>query len=70
MKRLLPLLLLLFTFSLSVQVAAADNDMSDMEVMSDKLKVVNKKLIRGQFEGDDLVKWTKLSIKMKSAASL
>lgn len=68
MKKLLPLFLLLFTFSLSAQVVA--DDMADMEAMSDRLKVVNKKLIRGQFEGDDLVNWTKLSIKMKSSASL
>ncbi|MBT8119285.1 MAG: mechanosensitive ion channel [Gammaproteobacteria bacterium] len=68
MKRLFLLSLLLFTFSLSAQVVA--DDMTDMAAMSDKLKVVNKKLSRGDFEGDDLVKWTKLSIKMKSSASL
>lgn len=68
MKRLLPLFLLLFTFSLSAQVAP--DDMADMEAMSDRLESVNKKLSRGQFEGDDLSAWTKLTIKMKSSASL
>ena len=41
-----------------------------MEKMSSQLKKVSNKLNRGQFEGADLTAWTKLSIKMKSAASL
>ena len=41
-----------------------------MEKMSSQLKDVSKKLSRGQFEGGDLNDWTKLTIKMKSAASL
>ncbi len=44
--------------------------MAAMEKMSAQLKIVSKKIRRGQFEGEDLTKWTKLSIKMKSAASL
>ena len=68
MKKLLPLILMIFTFSLSAQVMA--DDMTDMEKMSSKLNQVNKKLSRGQFEGEDLATWTKLTIKMKSSASL
>ena len=68
MKKLLPLILLIVTAFLSVQVMA--DAMADMEKMSSDLKQVNKKLSRGQFEGDDLAAWTKLTIKMKSSASL
>lgn len=68
MKKILPLILLFFVFSLS-SYAVAD-EMVNMEKMSDQLKTVSKKLSRGQFEGEDLAAWTKLTIKMKSAASL
>ena len=68
MKRILLLFFLCFAFSLSPYVVA--DEMDDMENMSSQLKRVSKKLNRGQFEGEDLVTWTKLSIKMKSAASL
>lgn len=68
MKKILPLILLLFTFSLPSHVVA--DEMAVMDKMSDELKVVSKKLSRGQFEGGDLAAWTKLTIKMKSAASL
>ncbi len=49
MKKLLPLILMIFTFSLSAQVMA--DDMADMEKMSSELNQVNKKLSRGEFEG-------------------
>ncbi|NOQ87498.1 MAG: mechanosensitive ion channel [Gammaproteobacteria bacterium] len=68
MKRILLLILLFFAFSLSPYAVA--DEMDDMEKMSSQLKKVSKKLSRGQFEGEDLVAWTKLTIKMKSAASL
>ena len=68
MKKILPLILLFIVFSLS-SYAVAD-EMDDMEKMSDQLKTGSKKISRGQFEGEDLVAWTKLTIKMKSAASL
>ena len=69
MKKTLTLVLLLFAFSLPSHVVA-DDEMSAMEKMSDELKDVSKKLSRGQFQGEDLAAWTKLTIKMKSAASL
>ncbi len=62
--------LMLFIFSISLPSTAVADDMENMEKMSDQLKWVNKKLNRGQFDGDDLAAWTKLTIKMKSAASL
>ncbi len=68
MKKILPLVFLLFAFSLPSHVVA--DEMAAMEKMSDELKLVSKKLSRGQFEGEDLAAWTKLTIKMKSAASL
>ena len=68
MKKLLPLILMIFTFSLSAQAMA--DDVVDMEKMSSELDQVNKKLSRGEFEGQDLTAWTKLTIKMNSSASL
>ncbi|NOQ89476.1 MAG: mechanosensitive ion channel [Gammaproteobacteria bacterium] len=69
MKKIFPLILL-FIFSFSISSYAAANEMDDMEKMSSQLKKVDKKISRGQFEGGDLNDWTKLTIKMKSAASL
>jgi potassium efflux system protein len=68
MKKLLLSILLLITFSLP-SYAVADV-MDDMEKMSAQLKKVKKNISRGQFEGEDLTAWTKLTINMKSAASL
>lgn len=51
-------------------VADDADGMAQMEKMSSQLKKVSKKLRRGQFEGEDLIAWTKLSIKLKSSASL
>ena len=68
MKKILPLVFMLFAFSLPSHVMA--DEMVAMDKMSDELKKVSKKLSRGQFDGEDLAAWTKLTIKMKSAASL
>lgn len=68
MKKFLLSILLLITFSLP-SYAVADV-MDDMEKMSAQLKKVSKNISRGQFDGDDLTAWTKLTIKMKSVASL
>jgi len=67
MKTILPLLLLIFAISTP---SYADNEMSNMEEMVSQLKQINNKLHRGQFEGDDLAAWTRLTIKLRSAASL
>ena len=68
MKNLAYLILLVFSLSLPTFVMA--DEMAEMEEMSAQLKQINKKIIRGQFEGDDLATWTKLIIKIQSAGSL
>ena len=67
-KRIFLLSLLFFIFPLSSH--AVTDEVADMETMSSLLKDVSKKIRLGQFDGEDLVAWTKLSIKMKSSASL
>jgi small-conductance mechanosensitive channel len=62
--------LIILFFALSLPPAAMADDMEAMEKMSVQLKSVSKNINRGNFEGNDLVAWTKLTIKMKSAASL
>jgi small-conductance mechanosensitive channel len=44
--------------------------MEMMEQMSDRLKTIDSNLSRGDFDGKDLAAWTKIAIKMESAASL
>ena len=68
MKKFFFLVLLFCTFSLPTYAVA--DEMGDMEKMSSQLKKVDKKISRGQFDGEDLTAWTKLTIKMKSAALL
>ncbi|PCI07602.1 MAG: hypothetical protein COB77_04310 [Gammaproteobacteria bacterium] len=68
MKTFAHWILLVFVVCLS-PVVVADN-LGDMERMSDQLKIVDKKLSKGQFDGDKLATWTKLSIQLSSAASL
>ena len=67
-KNFLPLFFLLFAVSLSTSVQSGE--MEDMQKMSAELKTINNHLSRGEFKGEDLTAWTKLSIKMKSTASL
>ena len=64
------LLLFVFVISPCLVANAWADEMTEMEAMSDQLTTISKKLNRGNFEGKDLANWTKLSIKMKSAASL
>jgi potassium efflux system protein len=68
MKNLLPLFLLFF--ALSLPSYSWSDEVKSMEKMSSQLKEINKDISRGEFNGTDLGKWTKLTIKMKSAASL
>ena len=70
MKKNILLILLIFVASFSSHKVVADEDVTEMEKMSEQLKQISRKLNRGQFEGDDLSAWTKLTIKMTSAASL
>ncbi|HHJ36192.1 MAG TPA: hypothetical protein ENJ87_10550, partial [Gammaproteobacteria bacterium] len=68
MKNTAKLILLIFSLSLPA-LSVADN-LGDMADLDKQLKEVNKKLARGQFNGDELALWTKKAIKMKSAALL
>lgn len=61
--------ILLFSGLLLPALIIAD-EADAMEGMSNQLKSVNTKLARGKFNGDDLSSWTKLTIKMKSTASV
>ena len=71
MKKFAQLILLFFIFSSSFAVLAdTEIDIDNLEKMAAQLKKVNKKLARGLFEEDSLSEWTKLTIKMKSSASL
>ena len=68
MKNIIPLFLLLFTLSLPSYGLA--DEMQVMEEMSEQLKEIGNSIAKGQFDGDDLGEWTKVTIKMKSTASL
>jgi small-conductance mechanosensitive channel len=68
MKKFFPIIVLFL--SLAFPPLAVADDMQDMEKMSGQLKKVNSKISRGQFDGEDLSAWTKLTINMKSKASL
>ena len=70
MKQSLYFILLVFTFTFSYNATAIDKEMQGLEKMSSELKSVNKKMSRGQFDGNNLSSWTKTTIKMKSTASL
>jgi len=67
-KNFLSLFFLLFAFSLPTPVQS--DEIEGMQQMSAELKTIKRYLSRGQFKGKDLAAWTKLTIKMKSAASL
>jgi potassium efflux system protein len=70
MKRLLHFILLTFVFTFSFNAAADAGDDKELEEMSSTLKRIEIKLKRGQFDGEDLSSWTKVTIQMKSTASL
>lgn len=64
MKKLLYVIFLFSAFFLTPHVYA-----NDMDKMFDELKTISKKINRGEFDGDDLAAWTRLGIKVTSAAS-
>jgi len=68
MKKIVSFVVLLICLMLSYQVVA--KEMKELDVMSDSLSKISKKIQQGKFDGDDLTNWTKLTIKMKSAGSL
>jgi small-conductance mechanosensitive channel len=71
MKKVISFILLYFFILLPGYVMADDmEDMKDIELKADQLKIASSNIERGRFEGDDLGKWMKISIKLKSDASL
>ena len=67
MKKIIYLVLVLFILS---PFSHAENaEQVNIEKMSTQVKKIKRKLSRGQFEHEDLSVWTKLTIKMKVAAS-
>ena len=69
MKRLLHFILLTSIFIFSFNVSADTKESKNLEKMSSSLKRIEIRLKRGQFDGEDLSSWTKVTIQMKSAAS-
>ena len=65
MKKLVYVIFLFSAFFLTPH-AHADN----MDKMFDELKTISGKINRGEFDGEDLAAWTRLGIKVTSAASL
>lgn len=71
MKRIQLFLLLLISLSLPPLVLADEMPgMVKMEKLSQQLNDIGGNLNKGAFDGDELAAWTKLSIKLKSTASL
>jgi len=68
MNKFFPLIILFL--SLVFPPLAVADDMEEMDKISKHLKKASTNLSRGQFDEDDLVAWNKLTIKMKSMASL
>lgn len=65
MKKLVYVIFLLSALFLTPHAHA-----DDMEKTFDELKTISKKINRGEFDGEDLAAWTRLGIKVTSAASL
>ena len=74
MKNLARSVLLIFSLSMALAVDADEmakiDVMAKMDEISSQLKNIGKKINKGQFDDSDLASWTKLSIKIESAASL
>ena len=65
-KRLAGLLLL----SLTAVCLADEKQVDQLEVLSNQVKTITYKLDRGNFDQEDLAKWTKVTIKLSSEASV
>jgi small-conductance mechanosensitive channel len=64
---LIPLLLI---FSLTSVSHAEEDPYAELEELSSKIKTINHKLDRGDFDQEDLARWTKIAIKLGSKASV
>ncbi len=50
--------------------SAASNEHKVLKKISQQIKTLTSKLKRGRYDGDDLLEWTKITIKTESVASL
>ncbi|MGB5518946.1 MAG: hypothetical protein WBO73_10850, partial [Gammaproteobacteria bacterium] len=67
-KFILTTLLLLLTTATSL--VSADEEYKELEALSKQIKTITFKLDRGNYEKEDLAKWTKITIKLGSKASV
>jgi len=63
------LLNLLLLTGAAIPVAFAEKD-NTLETLSNQIKLINYKLDRGNFDQEDLSKWTKVAIKLSGEASV
>jgi small-conductance mechanosensitive channel len=64
------LLSLLLLFALTSASHAEEDPYADLEALSSQIKTINYRLDRGNFDQEDLARWTKVSIKLGSEASV
>ena len=69
MKYLKHIVIALLLFSTAAFVAHADEE-TQLEKLSNQIKTITYKLDRGEFDQDDLARWTKIAIKLSSEASV
>ena len=69
MKYLKQFVITLLLFSTAAFVAHADEE-TQLEKLSNQIKTITYKLDRGEFDQDDLARWTKIAIKLSSEASV
>ena len=70
MKTIAHLLLVYFFLFTSASIYAQPKENDALESLSNQLKTITYKLDRGDFDQEDLVKWTKVTIKLSSEASV
>ena len=57
--------------ALTAVAAGADAEPEDaLEALSNQVKTINYRLDRGDFDQDDLARWTKVTIKLSGEASV
>ena len=70
MKLLKHILILALLCLFTTASIAETKEKDELEALSNQIKTINYKLDRGNFDQDDLTKWTKVAIKLGSEASV
>ena len=70
MKTITQILLSISLLFITVACFADTETLDELETLSNQLKTIKYKLDRGNFDQEDLAKWTKISIKLSSVASV